>query len=131
MAHSHWFDVNWPIAELNEIIHKKAIKQKINNFVYSNILTRFRKRVPTFRFWFVHLIDCSLIIYVDINKNKVRTRENYENILYLRSVPTSVGCFILPKVLWYMIEPPDPNILTTNSSPSEKKIKIFHFSLWP
>ena len=26
--------------------------------------------------------------------------------------------------------PPGPNILTTNSSPSEEKIKIYHFRHW-
>ena len=36
-----------------------------------------------------------------------------------------IGCVILPKVLWYIDDPPGPNILITNSSPSEKKIKIF------
>ena len=35
-----------------------------------------------------------------------------------------LGCFILPKVLWYIESSPDPIILTTNSSPSKKKLKI-------
>ena len=38
-----------------------------------------------------------------------------------------LGCIILPKVLWYIDYPPGPNILTTNSSPSEIFLKILHF----
>ena len=38
-----------------------------------------------------------------------------------------LGCIILPKVLWYIDSPPDPIILTTKSSPSEKNWKKFHF----
>ena len=55
----------------------------------------------------------------------------FPNICHLwRLGPAKLGCIILPKVLWYMIDPPDPNILTTNSSPSEKKIKKIHFKGW-